>query len=82
MAQVLVRNLEEDVKRRIRQRAQRHGRSLEDEVRHILRSAALDEEAPAAGLGTRIVARFRKHGLEADLPELHGQAPRPAGFGR
>lgn len=82
MAQVLVRNLEEDVKRRLKRRAERHGRSMEDEVRHILRSVALAEEGPGTGLGSRIAARFRAHGLAADLPELRGQAPRAADLAR
>ena len=39
MAQFVVRNLEEDVKIRLKRRAARHGRSMEDEVRDILRDA-------------------------------------------
>ena len=36
MAQLVVRNLPDDVKERLRRRADRHGRSLEAEVRDIL----------------------------------------------
>jgi plasmid stability protein len=36
MAQFIVRHLEEDVKARLKQRATHHGRSMEDEGRHIL----------------------------------------------
>lgn len=39
MAQLVVRNLEDEVKARLRKRAQRHGRSTEEEVREILRNA-------------------------------------------
>jgi len=39
MAQFIVRHLEEAVKARLRRRAARHGRNMEDEVRHILRDA-------------------------------------------
>jgi plasmid stability protein len=39
MAQLLVRNLDEDVKARLRVLAAEHGRSMEDEVRAILRQA-------------------------------------------
>jgi len=81
MAQFVVRNLEADVKTRLKRRAVRHGRSMEDEVRHILRNAATVEPRAATGLGSRIAARFRKVGLDADLPEWHGQAPRSADFG-
>lgn len=35
MAQLIVRNLEEDVKARLRRQADRHGHSMEEEVRDI-----------------------------------------------
>jgi plasmid stability protein len=82
MAQVVVRQLEEDVKARLKRRAERHGRSMEEEVREILRNAAREETRPVARLGSRIAARFRKVGLEAELPELRGQRPRPADLAR
>jgi plasmid stability protein len=40
MASIIVRNLSEDTKERLRQRAARHRRSLEAEVRSILERAA------------------------------------------
>ncbi len=80
MAQFTVRNLEEDVKTRLKRRANRHGTSLENEVRQILRNALKDEGQPKAGLGSRISARFARTGLTSDLPELHDQAARPAEF--
>jgi len=55
---------------------------MEDEVRHILRNALREENRPAPKLGSRIAARFAKSGLSADLPELHGQSPRSADFGK
>jgi len=39
MGSLTVRNLSDDVKRRLRIRAARHGRSMEEEIRHILASA-------------------------------------------
>jgi hypothetical protein len=33
-------------------------------------------------LGSRIAARFKNTGLTEDLPELHGQPPQSADFGR
>jgi plasmid stability protein len=78
MAQFIVRHLEEDVKARLKRRAERHGRSMEDEVRHILRNAVKEENKPVARLGSRIAARFGKVGLRADLPELRGQPVRQA----
>jgi plasmid stability protein len=82
MAQVIVRQLEEEVKLRLQRRAERHGRSMEAEVREILRNAAKEESHPAARLGSRIAARFRRVGLSADLPELRGHPSRPAELGK
>ena len=78
MAQFIVRGLEDDVKTRLKRRAERHGRSMEEEVRDILRNAVKEANRPPPKLGSRIAARFAKAGLTKDLPELHGQAPRPA----
>jgi plasmid stability protein len=80
MAQFIVRKLEEDVKIRLKRRAQRNGRSMEEEVRHILRNAAKEESRPVQKLGTRIAALFENIGLTQDLPELKGEAVRPMRF--
>jgi len=82
MAQFVVRDLEESVKARLKRRAERFGRSMEEEVRHILRNAVKGSSRPIAKLGSRIAARFGKVGLLTDLPELHDQAARPADFKR
>lgn len=82
MAQFIVRDLEDDVKARLKRRAERHGRSMEEEVRDILRNAAKEENRPLPNLGSRIAARFARIGLTKDLPELRGQVPRPAELGR
>jgi plasmid stability protein len=71
MAQLVVRNLEDEVKARLRERAARHGRSMEEEVREILRDAASVGPAKSGGLGSQIAARFSGQGLGFDLP------PRP-----
>jgi plasmid stability protein len=67
MATLTIRNLDEDIKEAIRLRAARHKRSMEEEVRIILRRAL---EPPN---GKRIVeaalARFgKKHGVDLELP--------------
>ena len=82
MAQFVVRHLEEEVKARLKRRARKYGRSMEEEVRHILRNAVKQGNQPAPKLGSRIAARFAKAGLRADLPELRGQPARAAGFGK
>jgi plasmid stability protein len=77
MGQFTVRNIEDDVKARLKRRAASHGISMEAEVRQILRNAVKDDDMPAGmGLGTRIAARFAGAGLDEPLPELKGQAPR------
>ncbi|MGC2078638.1 MAG: Arc family DNA-binding protein [Xanthobacteraceae bacterium] len=82
MAQFIVRQLEEAVKARLRRRAARHGRSMEEEVRHILRDAVKEHGRPVAKLGSRIAARFATVGLTVELPELRGQVPQSAKFGK
>ena len=80
MAQLVVRNLEDDVKVRLQLRARRHGRSTEEEVREILRNAVRDVSVPRKPLGSRLRERFASIGLEDDLPELRGEVARPATF--
>jgi plasmid stability protein len=81
MAQVIVRNIEAEVKTALKQRAARHGWSMEEEVRQILRNAVSQAEAPAVKLGTRIAQRFVGIGLDEPLPELHQPIITPMGFG-
>ena len=80
MAQFVVRHLEEDVKARLKRRAANNGRSMEEEIRHILRDAVKKENSRVAKLGSRIAARFAKAGLATDLPELRGQTVQSAEF--
>jgi plasmid stability protein len=70
MAQLIVRNLDEAVKRKLKRRAERHGHSMEEEARDILRNALKDEDRPQKGLGTRIADRFKGIELPEDIPEL------------
>ena len=80
MAQLVVRNIENEVKVRLQRRARRNGRSMEEEARDILRDAAKLEDNPAQGLGTEIASMFKKIGLDADIPELRGHEIKPASF--
>ncbi len=79
MAHFLVRNLDEETKRRLRERAARHGRSMEAETREILRSAlAGDAEAPP-NLAALFGELFGPDG-GVELPDLrdrrlHGPMP-------
>ena len=80
MAQLVVRNIETEVKSRLQRRAKRRGRSMEEEVRDILRNAAKEEDIPVGGLGTEIASLFTKVGLDTDIPELRGDEIKPASF--
>jgi plasmid stability protein len=82
MAQLVVRNLEDDVKAKLQKRARQHGRSTEEEVRDILRDAVKDEGEAQFGLGTQVAKRFAKIGLRKgeDIPEQRGFPARPAEF--
>jgi plasmid stability protein len=80
VGQLLVRNLEDEVKARLQRRARRHGRSTEEEVREILRNAVKDEGAQRKPLGSRLRERFAPIGLKDELPELRGEAAQPATF--
>jgi antitoxin FitA len=78
MARILVRDLEDDVKERLQQRARLHGRSMEAEVRSILRDAVMAAPAGEPPLGQRWARRFAGVGLLGPLEELRGQPARPA----
>ena len=80
MAQLLVRQLDDDIKAKLQRRAKRHGGSTEEEVREILRNAVKEESSSRVPLGTRIAARFSRVGFPQEIPELRGEAPRPADF--
>ena len=81
MGQLIVRNIEDVVKKKLQRRAKRHDRSMEEEVRDILRNVADEADVPVGGLGTEIAKLFTKTGLDSDLPELRGHRIRPAPFG-
>ncbi len=80
MAQLVVRNIEDGVKTRLQRRARRNGRSMEEEVRDILRNAANEADRTERGLGTRIAALFAGKGYDFEVPELRGYPVQPASF--
>lgn len=82
VAQLVVRNLDDDVKAKLRRRAEAHGRSMEAEVREILRDAVKEEARPKEGLGTRIANRFAGIGLRKgeEIQEFRGYRIKPVTF--
>jgi len=68
MASITIRNLEDDLKRRLRVRAAEHGRSMEEEAREILRQVVA-VPSPPRDLAAAIRARLAKvGGVELDIP--------------
>lgn len=80
MAQLIVRNLEEEVKDGLRRRASQHGKSVEEEVRDILRNAVKADGTRQAGLGSELKRVFQGIGIKKDIPELKGTSPKTADF--
>jgi len=64
--------LERSLKEKLQCRAKAHGRTVEEEIREILRSEVAEDDFPSYGLGTEITALFSKTGLETGIPELRG----------
>lgn len=70
MASITIRNLEDTLKSTLRVRAAQHGRSMEEEARHILRSALAEHASPP----TNLFDAIRRHiaplgGVDLHLPE-------------
>lgn len=84
MAQILVRNLDDRLKVRLRSRARRNGRSMEEEAREILRNALHEKDAPEVGFGTASAALFRDCGLEEgeEIHEWRGFPVEPITFSK
>ena len=80
MASITIRNLDDDVKTRLRVRAAEHHRSMEEEARIILRDAVTGRRA-----GPRDLAAFTRQcfasvdGVELELPP-RGPMREPPGF--
>ena len=69
MASITVRNLDDEVKRKLRIRAAEHGCSMEAEVREILSEAVANDPEAHKGLGTQIHELFKPlGGVELELP--------------
>ena len=65
MASLTVRQLDEALKKQLRMRAARNGRSVEDEVRTILRGAAAEGDAPPPDAGKPGAQPSRRAALTA-----------------
>lgn len=74
MSTMTIRNIDDDLKAKLRIRTAEHGHSMEAEVRQILKAALVDDQAMSRptsekGLGTWIHELFAEiGGVELDLP--------------
>lgn len=80
MPSITIRKLDERTKARLRLRAARHNRSMEDEARTILRAALAAEPSRPRNLAEAIRLRFKAlGGVNLPLPprEPIREPPRP-----
>jgi plasmid stability protein len=69
MASITIRDLDPALKERLRVRAARHGRSMEEEARVILRTVIAAGTSGPSRLGDAIVKRFGAlGGVDLELP--------------
>lgn len=68
MASITIRNLDEATKTKLRLSAARHGCSMEEVARRILRRGVISQESKK-GVGSRIHQRFTEAGgVDLNLP--------------
>ena len=78
MATLTIRGIDDDLRARLRLRAAEHGRSMEAEVRAILKES-LARPRPSSGLGSRIHLRFTIAGnVELEAPARTEQPRSPS----
>ena len=78
MASITVRNLDDEVKRRLRVRAAEKGCSMEEEARDILKAALYREQPPPGNLADAIRTRFAPlGGVEIEAPRRLPIRPSP-----
>lgn len=69
MASITIRNLDRSIKEKLRVQAAKHGRSMEEEVRSILKETFAKESGQPENLAERIHKRFAAFG-GANLPDI------------
>jgi antitoxin FitA len=76
MASLTVRNLEPALKEQLRIRAARHGRSMEEEARHILRDAIEEPDAQEHLVDVFAELFGTEYGVELQVPSRElGRGP-------
>ncbi|MBD2505994.1 plasmid stability protein [Nostoc muscorum FACHB-395] len=69
MNNITISNIDDDIKFRLQKRAEKHGRSLEEEVREILRMALIENQEQPLNLANMIEQRFANLG-DFELPGI------------
>ena len=69
MTSILIRRVEDSVKARLRARAARHGRSMEEEAREILRTVLAESPKKQGSLAQEIHAPFAAAG-GFEMPDI------------
>jgi plasmid stability protein len=78
---IIIRRLDESTKTLLQLRAARHGRSMEEEAREILKAAVARRRGSSKNLAERIHARFAALG-GFEMPEIPREPVRdPPAFG-
>ena len=81
MTNLTIHNLDDSLTNKLRIHAQRHGQTIEEEARQILRLAFSEPSQNTSGLGSRISKRFAEIG-GVELPQPVRSLPRqPVNFG-
>ena len=80
MSMLTVRDLDPEVKEKLRRRAARHGRSMEAEARLIL-AAAVEAADEPVDLVASIRQHFRGTRTKLELPDRENAMQRPITFG-
>ncbi|MBW4555773.1 MAG: hypothetical protein KME59_07525 [Trichormus sp. ATA11-4-KO1] len=79
MTNIIISNLDDEIKSRLQKRAEKHGRSLEEEAKEILYLVLAENHEPPLNLATLIEQRFANF-EDFELPEiLYGIALLPGG---
>jgi hypothetical protein len=77
MARLVGPNIDDAGKPPLQRRARRNGCGIEEEIRDIPCSAALEQPTATGSLGNEIAGLFAKVGLQTDIPELRGHKIKP-----
>jgi plasmid stability protein len=76
MTNITLFNLDDKLENLLKQRAEKNGRSLEEEIKEILHAALTESQQPLLNLVTIIERRFAHLG-DFELPEIPREPMRP-----